>query len=173
MAARSRGAKPQSKEDLQRIINEYIAETGAEEVDMNDVSRWAISTGRWRPPPYDPQKACARELSRAARDEYCMDPQGREVRKRHCYVIVEDDGQRRWHWVDIVTAKPDPMHKSLQSRRRSALADVSQLACDLASYNDNNLYGAELQMSFNFDEDLAEMEQPTEYPEDDPEGDMD
>ena len=64
-----------------------------------------------------------------------------------------------------MTAKPDPMHKSLQARRRSALEDVSQLDRDRQSYNDNNKYSAQIEMSYNFDEDLAEMEHPTEYPE--------
>ena len=170
MATRKRGSSRPNAEALISIINDYVAATGADEIDMNDVAKWAIAEGRWRQAPYDPQKACARELSRAAREEIIVDPQGREVRRRHSYVVViEPDGQRRWHWIDIVTAKPEPMHKSLQSRRRAALGDVAQLARDLSSYNENNRYGAQLTMSFNFDEDLAEMEQPTEYPEDGPE----
>ena len=50
------------------------------------------------------------------------------MRKRHCYIIIEPDGQKCWRWVDIVTAKPNPMYKSLQWRRRNALGDVTQLA---------------------------------------------
>jgi hypothetical protein len=156
-----------SKEEKQCIINDYIAATGAEEVDMNDVAKWADSHGRLPPPrPFDPIKAFAHELSDAAREEYYFDPQSREVRKKHCFVIVEADGTRRWHWVDIVTAKPEPMHKSLQARRRQALGDVIQLDTDRKSYNENNLFGGHIEMSYNFDEDLAESQMPTEYPED-------
>lgn len=154
-----------SSEQLQHLYQQYEAETGAEELDMKKVAAWAIGKGLWKSPPYDPVKACAKALSRAAREEYYVDPQGREVRKRHCYVMIDESGQKFWHWVDIITAKPDPMHRSLQWRRRNALGDVSQLARDLESYNENNKYGAQLQMSFNFDEDLAEANQPTEYPE--------
>jgi hypothetical protein len=117
------------------------------------------------PRPFDPLKMFAHELSAAAREEYYTDAQGREVRKKHVFVIIEADGTRRWHWVDIVTAKPDPMHKSLQARRRQALGDVVQLDIDRSSYNDNNLFGAEIAMSYNFDEDLAEMRMPTSYPD--------
>jgi len=85
--------------------------------------------------------------------------------------IVDDDGQRRWHWIDMTTAKPEPMHQSLQARRRASLGDVQQLATDLASYNDNNQFGAKLEMSFNFDADLAEMSQPTEWIDEPPEED--
>jgi hypothetical protein len=155
-----------AREDKHRIINDYIAATGADEIDMNDVARWAQANGRMPPPrPFDPVKMFAHELSEAAREEYYIDPQGREVRKKHVYTIVEADGTRRWHWVDIVTAKPEPMHKSLQSRRRQALGDVVQLDTDRRSYNENNLFGGSIDMSYNFDEDLAELQMPTEYPE--------
>lgn len=155
-----------SCEQKQKIINDYIDATGADEIRMIDVARWAMATGRWpKQPPHDPTAAAARELSEAAREEYYTDPQGRDVRKKHCYIIEEPDGQRRWHWVDITTAKPEPMHKSLQARRRQALGDVIQLDTDRRSYNDNNLFGAAVEMSYNFDEDLAERQMPTEYPE--------
>lgn len=57
------------------------------------------------------------------------------------------------------------MHKSLQARRHQALGDVVQLDTDRQSYNDNNLFGANIEMSYNFDEDLAERNMPTDYPE--------
>ena len=158
---------PTTEEKIQ-IINDWMEETGSTVIDMNAAARWAIKSGRWEPPPFDPLKACAKELSRAAREEFYTDPQGREVRKKHCYTVVDPNGQRRWLWIDIVTAQPDKMHMSLQSRRRSALGDVVQLKRDQDSYNDNNQFGAQIQMSFNFDEDLAEMEHPTEF-DDNPE----
>src|SRR5262249_7325047 len=117
-----------SREEKQRIINDYMAETGKDEIDMNDVAHWAQTNGRMPPPrTFDPVKMFAHDLSEAAREEYYFDPQDREVRKKHCYIFVEPDGQRRFHWVDIVTAKPEPMHKSLQARRKQALGDIIQL----------------------------------------------
>lgn len=175
MAKKRRYGDPRTRlsvEEKQRIINDYIEETCAEEVDMNEVARWAKSKGRLpEPKPYDPVKAFAHELSEAAREEYYTDPQSREVRKKHCYVIVEPDGQRRFHWVDIQTAKPEPMHKSLQARRRQALGDVVQLDTDRKSYNENNQFGATIEMSYNFDEDLLEGNMPKDYPEESPEDD--
>lgn len=152
-------------ESLQNTINDYMEATGEQTIDMNKVAAWAIGEGRWKPPEYDPRKMCARELSRAAREEFYTDPQGREVRKKHCYTIVDEQGQHRWLWVDIQTAKPDQIRKSAAARRRSALGDVVQLHTDVSSYNDNNPYGASIQMSFNFDEDIAELGHPEEYPE--------
>ena len=163
--------KTTKTEQRQRIINDYIAETGKEIIDMNDVAHWAIDNGRWKPPRYDPTKLCARELSRAAREEFYVDPQGRDVRKRHCHAI-DMDGQHRWIWFDIIKANKDQMHKSAQARRRMALGDVSQLATDIASWNDNNGFGEQIMMSFNFDEDLADMQHPTVYPGDEEDEDI-
>jgi hypothetical protein len=175
MAKRRTGSRRSglSTEEKIRIINDWMVETGADEIDMKKVADWAMDNGRWRTPPYDPRRACARELSEAAREEYYVDPQNRTVRKKHCYVVVDADGQRHWNWVDIETAKPDPMHKSLQARRKQALGDVVQLDIDRQSYNDNNLFGAELEMSYNFDEDLAERSLPTSYPEHPGDDDLD
>ncbi|HKQ48415.1 MAG TPA: hypothetical protein VJZ71_10130 [Phycisphaerae bacterium] len=153
-------------EQAQRDINDYMAETGEEVVDMMKVADWRIKNGRWKPPRISPTTLCARELSRAARQEFYVDPQGRDVRKKHCFTFIDQGGQYRWLWFDIINADEQQMHKSAQARRRMALGDVSQLNTDISSFNDNNKYGAHIDMSFNFDEDLAEMEHPTVYPGD-------
>jgi hypothetical protein len=159
-------------EEHQRIINDWMAETGNETIDMTAVARWAIDNGRWRAPRFDPARQCARDLSRAAREEFYTDPQGREVRKKHCFTVIDDVGQHRWLWVDIVTANRDQMQKSAQARRRMALGDVVQLKTDLSSWNDNNQFGSQIEMSFNFDEDIEEMLHPTVYPGDEEDADL-
>ncbi|SFI15535.1 hypothetical protein [Planctomicrobium piriforme] len=151
--------------EIQDIYHEWEQLHPGHDLDMRVVAQWAIATGKWEPPQYDPLKACARELSRAARAEYYTDPQGREVRRKQSYVYTEDSGQKRWRFADIITGTPEKIQMSLQHRRRSALGDIIQLNLDRRSYNDNNPYGAEIQMSFNFDEDLEELEHPTEYPD--------
>jgi len=45
------------------------------------------------------------------------------------------------------------------------------LKTDLDSYNDNNAHGAEIQLCFNFAEDVEERMMPSEYPESRPEED--
>lgn len=105
-----------------------------------------------------------RELTRAMRNEYYEDPQGREVRKNH--PVRGDQGLI---WVDHQTARPDQMRVSLATRRRGILADCLQCSIDFESYNDNNLYGAKLeQMDFNFNTDIHEKKQPANYPENKP-----
>ena len=58
------------------------------------------------------------------------------------------------------------MRVSAQLRRKSAFADVRQLALDLESYNDNNHFKAAIPIpSFDFNQDIADSKQPTVYEE--------
>ena len=58
---------------------------------------------------------------------------------------------------------PELTRRSAQQRRRGVLGDCKQLKTDVDSYNDNNAHGAHIQMSFDFEPDLKELEQDTEY----------
>ncbi|EMI40548.1 hypothetical protein RRSWK_06957 [Rhodopirellula sp. SWK7] len=59
------------------------------------------------------------------------------------------------------------MHVSLQQRRKAILGDNRQLKVDQDSYNDNNKYGADIQLSFNYEDDLLDLEHGDEYAPDD------
>lgn len=153
---------------MQDIINDYIAETGDSEWDMKDIARWAIKNNRWELSPTNIVQKCAQELSRAARDEYYEDPQGRRVRRKHPI-----RGEQGVLWADIETAPPEHMKISLQQRRGYIVYDCVQLRKDLDSYNDNNKHGAVIQMCFDFNDDVNERLMPDEYPDSRPEDDED
>jgi len=61
-------------------------------------------------------------------------------------------------WDDIRTAEPEHIERSLKLRRNQIVGDCSQLKKDQDSYNDNNIYGVQIQMSFNFEKDIQERE---------------
>lgn len=155
-------------EFMQDIINQYLKETGEVEIDLHKVADWAIKKSLWEPAPTDIRKQCARELARAARDEYYTDPQGRRVRKKH--PVRTEQGV---FWADIELAPPEHMKMSLQQRRGYIVFDCVQLKIDLDSYNDNNKHGAEIQMILDFTEDVNERMMPSEYPESRPEPEED
>ncbi len=158
--------KRTKSEFMHDIINQYVEETGEVEFDMHDAADWAIKHALWEPSPVDIRQQCARELSRAARDEYYEDPQGRRVRRKH--PIRTGQGVL---WADIELAPPEHMKMSLQQRRGYIVCDCVQLRTDQDSYNDNNKHGAEIQLCFDFTEDVDERMMPSEYPESRPEVD--
>ena len=142
-------------------------------IDPDAVTAWAIETGRYIPPPISQYKLLRRKISRALRNHYMEDPQGREVRKYHA--VVEHDVDKTHTTVySIENAPPEHMRQSCSLRRRSALRDVLQLKLDFDSYNENNKFGVELPpLDFDFNKDVEEMSLPTFYPLEAPEDELD
>ena len=109
-----------------------------------------------------PQRAevidqCAKELARALREEYITDPQGRRIRSKHV-ALREKDGEQLPLWADIRTADRGHMGLAFQQRRRQIFGDCHQLKADVDSYNENYNVGEQIQISFDFTNDLEEAE---------------
>ncbi|HZL44856.1 MAG TPA: hypothetical protein VFC28_01400 [Opitutaceae bacterium] len=160
-------SKTKSRQD---IVDLYRREVSTEPVELIVIAQWAIAHNLWQPHYRSPEEILASELGQALREQYFTDPQGRRVRRKHARKIEEilSDGspKQRVFWDDIVTAAPDYMQASLQQRRRLIVADCQQLKTDVDSYNENyNPTGVLVQTSFDFTEDMAESELPTEYPD--------
>jgi hypothetical protein len=168
--------RPTKQEYLQDIVNDYIAAGEPWPADRRTLAAWAVRNGRWESPPRSRIDQCAKELAEAMRAEMETDPQGRTVRAKHCAKIQEmEDGKpvQRTLWFGR-DAAPNLMHIALQQRRKGILGDNRQLKIDQDSYNDNNKYGAQIQLSFDYTADLLEMEHASEYdPELPPDDDYD
>jgi hypothetical protein len=149
---------------MQKLAMEYRQEFGVDVFDPDAVVDWAIATKRWGRKPPTQAQLCRRDLLRALRKQTYRDPQGREPRLMH---FVR--GEQQTLAYDIRTAPPPAMRASLQDRRRGIFADVRQVNVDRESWNENNQYGGQLDMDFNFNLDLAESKKPTSYPDEKPE----
>lgn len=145
-------------EMMQEIVEQYRRAGEPWPATTPMMAGWAIRNGLWKPHRANVLSQCAKDFADALREEYFTDPQGRHVRKKHCF--REEQGML---WVDIGDAEPEQMHNAFQYRRRLVLGDCHQLKTDVDSYNENNPHGATIQMCFNFEEDLLELAQPTEY----------
>ena len=163
--------KKTKNEALQEIINDYMTEFPESNPTMRTIAAWAIRRGDWVQGRGSPERQCAKELAAAAREEIVEDPQGRRVRRKHVARIDGQDGHPLFVWANIEDATPEHMRLSLSQRRQAQLGDVLQHKTDTDSYNDNNQYGARLNFSYNYNEDLAELQQPTEYPDSPPDED--
>jgi hypothetical protein len=159
--------KKTKRERLQEIVAEYRSAGQAWPATATDIAWWAIRHHKWEAEPRSQADECARELAEAMREEYFTDSHGRHVRKKHAVRTTEllPDGKYRQLtlWVDIEDAEPQQMRTALQQRRAQVLGDCIQLKTDVDWYNENNKHEATIQMSFDFSEDIAELEQPAEY----------
>jgi len=154
-------------EQLQYIAEKY-RDAGQEwPASTTMMARWAIENGMWEARRGSAVKQCAKELAHALREEYFTDPQGRRVRRMHALrdMRAMPIGRERQTmlWVNIFDAEEEQMQAAFQQRRMQVVGDCRQLKTDVDSYNDNNKHGARIQMTFDFRDDLAELEQPAEY----------
>jgi hypothetical protein len=143
-------------EQLRNIANSYFADHDGSAT-SRDIARWAIKTGLWAPQPGSVIDQCAEELSRAMREEYYTDPQGREVRAKHA-ARIKENGKQITLWADIRSATPAHMERAFGQRRKQILGDCKQLKADVDSFNDNRNPENPIQVVFDFTLDLAEIE---------------
>ena len=157
-------------EQLQDIVKAYRAKGEPWPASARQIGAWAIRARRWEAETKDQVDQCAAEIASAMRQEYYTDPQGREVRKKHPYreIVESSDGkhEQNFPWIDMLdpNVKHDHVEKAFRFGRKLVAGNCKQLKNSVDSYNDNNKAGEYIEMSFNFNEDMAESEQPTVYP---------
>jgi addiction module HigA family antidote len=159
-------------DDLRAIVEKYRRTGQKWPATTQEIAHWAHQKGLWEPQKKDIVNQLARDLSRAMREEYYTDPQGRRVWTKHAARFADDvlpDEEREPRktqkvlWADIRTDSADHIIKALQQRRMQIVGNCKQLKTDVDSFNDNHPSGKKIQLNFDFEADLAEMEQPTEY----------
>ena len=144
-------------EQLQKIINAYRDSGEKWPATSKEMAAWAIGARLWYPHPSAIETQCAEEISRAMRDEYVTDAQGRKVRSKHAASYGEGPEQTVL-WDDIRTAPTEHMYRAFQQRRHQILGDCKQLKTDLDSFNDNRKPSKLIQIVFDFSLDLEEAE---------------
>ncbi len=159
--------KKTKSEALQEITEQYRNAGQEWPASSKMIAVWAIQNGLWKPRLRSAVSLCAKEIAEAMRQEYWTDPQGRKVRRKHAFRGFRELPSGRHEqgvlWGDYLQLKPEQMQSAAQLLRRQICGDCRQLKTDVDSYNDNNDYGARIQMLFDFTDDLAESEQPAEY----------
>ena len=148
---------PSFNGQLQRIVTQYRDEGHPWPATSRAIAAWAISNGLWHPQRTALLSQCADQISRALREEYITDPQGRRVRTKHP-AKTEGDGTQLILWDDIRTASRTHMRVAFQNRRRQIVGDCHQLKQDADSFNENRSPLDPIQMNFNFTRDLEELE---------------
>ena len=144
-------------EQLQRIVRNYREHGQPWPASSRAIAAWAISKNLRKPQRAALISQCAEQISRALREEYITDPQGRRVRTKHS-ARVQEDGEQLGLWDDIRTASRRHMRIAFQQRRQQNVGDCHQLKMDMDSFNENRSPLHPIQISFDFTKDLQELE---------------
>jgi hypothetical protein len=142
---------------MQKIVQEYRTAGEPWPTAAKNIADWAILTGRWKMPAAAIRRRCADDIASAMREEYFTDPKGRRVRLLHPAPLFAD-GKKDMIWDDIRTAERPHMQLSFQNRRQGIVGDCRQFKTDMDSYNDAHQDQEPIQIVFNFEMDLAELE---------------
>ena len=142
---------------LQKIVEDYRADGQSWPATAKTIAAWASRTGRWELPKSAAIDKCAEDVSAAMREEYFVDQKGRRVRLLH--PATKRAGKEQLVlWDDIRTAPRDHMQLSFQQKRRGIVSDCYRLKTDVDSYNDSHAVDEPIQISFDFNMDMAEIE---------------
>ena len=156
------------------IMQEWAIEAGADAIDVDRASDWAIAKGRYRRIPISTKQQCMQDMRRSLQQSTYADPQGNKVRTMHA--VRNYLGEQLTLWVDVRTAKPDLMQQAFEQSHSGIANDVKRHSIEKQSYDLNNPYGVTLpafDYDFNQHAEDARMsgEYDDSYDEDDPEND--
>src|SRR5688572_32970677 len=118
-------------EQMQGLVARYQRETGATVFTLTEVGEWALDTGAWVPHRSAILRQFSSELSRALRQEFVTDPQGRRIRAKHA---VKRGAEQGALWADIFTAPREHIQRAFAQRREQIVHDCRQLRTDVDSY---------------------------------------
>jgi len=149
-------------EQMLDIISLYENAGGGHPYDLDELGKFAIQHGHWEQHGNALLQQCKKDFSRALREQYHTDPQGREIRTFHA-VKKNTAGTQQVFWDDMRDAPIDHMQLAFHQRRTQIVGDCCQLKRDVDSYNENNSHGDEIQLLLDFRDDVAEREQSVEY----------
>lgn len=141
----------------QKIVREYRRTEQPWPASSKDIAEWAIQNDKWQMYPSAIIKRCTEDIAAAMREEYFTDDSGRRVRLYHP-ARIKKQGELFTEWDDIRSASRLHMQLSFQQHRRKITGECRQLKIDLDSYNEAHHDDEPMQISFNFEMDIAEFE---------------
>lgn len=116
------------------------------EMDYASACKWGIENNFYNKPPISPQERFEAEMRRAVKRATHTDPQGRKhVRTYGSLPLFDDEGNKTYIQIDMRTAEPKDAKAVLDDDYIGIKNDVRSHDVQRLSYNDNNLFGAEIE----------------------------
>ncbi len=146
------------KEHNQKIASQFEQTHQRKPFDLHEVYRWAKDNKLWFPEKDFEEKKFVEEMADALSDVYITADDGSRVRLYHARKGKNKDGRQQVFWANMFDAPLEHLEEAFQQRRRSSLGDCRQLKSDVDYCNKKRFQDNPIQISFNFDLDLAEEE---------------
>lgn len=144
-------------EQLLRIVEDYRAAGCKWPATREQIAEWAVEHERYELTRGMAVRQCAERIGRAMGLEHIRDKKGRSVRKYYA-ARIREDGQLVMKWDDWNAPRPF-MEMAAANRRNQILGQCWQLKNDMDSYSDRHCQMEPIQMDFNFNVDLEELDQ--------------
>lgn len=145
------------KERNQKIVRQFEQIHQRKPFDLHEVYYWAKDNNLWFPPTDYEEKKFIEEMADSLREVYITDDGGDKVRVYHAITKTKDGKQQKF-WANMFDAPLEHLEEAFQQRRRGSLGDCRQLKADVDYCNKKRFQDNPIQISFNFDLDLAEEE---------------
>lgn len=142
---------------MQRIFDDYVAAGMPMPVSLETLFEWATEIGRWKPQPGLARRRFTEDMGRALREQYTTDSHGNRVRVKHP-VAKRENGIVLHLWDDAYRAEHKYMELAFAQRRNGIFADNVQLKRDRDWYKEIRPENPQIEISFDFTQDIAEME---------------
>src|SRR4051812_1996971 len=144
-------------EQLLKIVEDYRASGGTWPATRDQIAEWAVAHDRYQLTRGMAVSQCAERIGRAMGLEHIKDKKGRSVRKYYA-ARIREDGQLVMKWDDYNAERPF-MEVAAANRRNQILGQCWQLKNDMDSYSERRCSERPIQMDFNFNVDLEELDQ--------------
>lgn len=153
---------PTLKREMVDIMDEWANEHGADAIDVDEATKWALEKGLYTRPPITTEQQCKRDMRRALQQSTHRDPQGNEVRTR--LAVRNWKGKQGTLWPDVRTGKPEMMKEAFRQGWEGIANHVKRHAIEKQSYDLNNPYGELLPLyDYNFNGHAEEARTSGEY----------
>ena len=145
-------------EQVNRLWDQWMAETGQISGDPADFVDWAVANRKLAPRPQDVRKMLRRQVTQSLRQARRYDADGGFTYKARQSVSLFEWGEIIKHFFDTDTGgSPSLRQKSVKQRREAVANDVYRAVCDVERMNRVHLDDPQLNFFTDFADDVVEL----------------
>lgn len=145
-------------EQVVRLWEEWVSETGQESSDPGQFVEWAIANHKLVPHPQDVKKMLRRQVSQSLRQVRRYDEDGGFTYRAFQSASLFESGDVIKHYFDTDTGgSPSLRQKSVKQRREAVANDVYRAVCDVDRMNNVHRDDPQLNFFTDFTDDVIEL----------------